>query len=253
MQSHPRSGTEAAADADAGARADALRHNFLSCLILAAQNGCGQDVEPFLALSWETWGEEQLWDAVKDLPHGCARKEGPARQHAAGPFGFDLGPFSAGRTRVMFAAQAGDVARLRWLIARGAELELKDWKGQTALFWASRKGRVEAVRELLARGAAADTATDDGATPLYVAIFFGCLEIARALLVRGAAVDTATNAGSTPLLIASERGHLEVVRELLARGASPGLADMYGATALSRATAGGHAAIAQLLRAALEA
>ena len=46
---------------------------------------------------------------------------------------------------------------------------------------------------------------------------------------------------------------MEVVRELLARGASPGLAAMDGATALSRATAGGHAAIAQLLRAALEA
>ena len=92
MQHHARFGTAAAADADAGARADALRHNFLSCLILAAQNGFG----PFLALSWETWGEEQLWAAVKDLPHGCARKEGPARQHAAGPFGFDL--FWAPRT-----------------------------------------------------------------------------------------------------------------------------------------------------------
>jgi hypothetical protein len=55
----------------AAARADALRYNFLSCLILAAQNGFGQDVEPFLALSKETWGEEQLWAAVKDLPHAC--------------------------------------------------------------------------------------------------------------------------------------------------------------------------------------
>ena len=82
---------------DAAARAEALRYNFLSCLFLAAQNGFGQDVEPFLALSRETWGEEQLWDAVKDLPHGRLRQEGPAPQHAAGPFGFERGPFSAGR------------------------------------------------------------------------------------------------------------------------------------------------------------
>ena len=106
-------GTAEAAPADADARADALRYNFLSCLILAAQNGFGQDVEPFLALCRETWGEEQLWAAVKDLPHGCVRQEGPAAEGAEEPFGFEWGPFSAGRTHVMFAAQAGDAERLR--------------------------------------------------------------------------------------------------------------------------------------------
>ena len=35
-------------------REEALRYNFISCLILAAQNGFGQDVEPFLALTRET-------------------------------------------------------------------------------------------------------------------------------------------------------------------------------------------------------
>ena len=109
----------------AAARADALRYNFLSCLFLAAQNGFGQDVEPFLALSRETWGEEQLWAAVKDQPHGCVRLEGPAPRYATTPFAFDLGPFSARRTHVMSAAQAGNAARLRWLIARGAKLERK--------------------------------------------------------------------------------------------------------------------------------
>ena len=196
-------------------RKEKRRRNFLSCLILAAHNGFGQDVEPFLALSRETWGAEQLWAAAKDLPHGRARREGPARQHAAEPFGFER---PALRTRLMCAAQAGDVARLRWLIAQGARLELKDWKGRTALLWACREGRVEAVRELL---------------------------------TRGAAVGAAANFGATPLHIASESGHLEVVRELLAHGASPGAAANNGATALSRATAKCHGAIAQLLRAAL--
>ena len=185
--------TTAGAAEDAAARADALRYNFLSCLFLTAQNGFGQDVEPFLALSRETWGEEQLWDAVKDLPHGCVRREGPALQHAAEPFGFERGPFSAGRTHVMYAAQAGAVARLRWLIARGARLELKDWMGRTALYWASREGRVEAVRELLARGAMVDTANNDGETPLFIASWSGHLEMVRELLARGAAVDTANN------------------------------------------------------------
>jgi hypothetical protein len=179
-RSHTAAASAAAASADAAARADALRYNFLSCLFLTAQNGFGQDVEPFLALSRETWGEEQLWAAVKDLPHGRARQEGPAPRHAAEPFGFERGPFSAGRTHVMYAAQAGLTARLVWLIARGARLELKDWKGRTALFWASQKGRVEAVRELLARGAVVGTADNDGFTPLHIAIQRGHLGACRA-------------------------------------------------------------------------
>ena len=208
--------TAAAAAEDA--RAEALRYNFLSCLFLTAQNGFGQDVEPFLALSRETWGEEQLWAAIKDLPHGTLRREGPA-QHYHPAFGREAGPYSMARTRLMYAAQAGDAARLRWLIARGAKLELKDWKGRTALYCASQEGRVEAVRELLARGAAVDNATDDGSTPLYIASEEGHLDVVRELLARGAVVDTVRNNGWTPLLTASVEGHLEVVRELLAAGA----------------------------------
>ncbi len=177
-------------------------------------------MEPFLALCRETWGEERLWDAVKDLPHGCVRREGPPTQGAAGLFGFDLGPCSAKRTRLMYVAQAGNVTRLRWLIARGARLELKDWKGRTALFWASWKGRLGAVRELLARGAAVDATINIGATSLFIASEKGHLEVVRELLARGAAMCAAMNDGQSPLYVSSWAGHLEVVRSLLARGAA---------------------------------
>ncbi len=217
----------------------ALRYNFLSCLILTAQNGFGQDVEPFLALCRETWGEEQLWAAVKDLPHGTLRREGPARRWLP-DFGREAGPFSMARTHLMYVAQAGDVARLRWLLARGAKLELKDWKGWTALHWASAEGRAETVRELLARGAAVDPADDGGHTPLLNASSEGHLEVVRELLARGAAVDTADDGGHTPLLNASSRGHLEVARELLARGAAVYSANRNGHTPLILASAFGH-------------
>jgi hypothetical protein len=199
------------------AAAAARRDLFISALIVTAQNGFGHDVDPYLALCRETWAEEVLWDAVKDLPHGRARREGPSAQGATEPFGFDLGPCSAKRTRIMFAAQKGDVARLRWLIARGARLELKDWKGRTALHWASMEGRVETVRELLARGAAVDPARDSGATPLFIASQEGPLEVVRELLARGAAVDAAQNDVTNPTRIALVNGHFAVVGELLAR------------------------------------
>jgi ankyrin repeat protein len=242
----------AAAAEGAAARAEALRYklNFLSCLILAAQNGFGQDVEPFLALCREIWGEEQLWDAVKDLPHGRARQEGPAAEDAEEPFGFELGPFSAGRTHMMYAAQAGDAARMRWLIARGAKLELMDWRGRTALYWASQEGRMEAVRELLARGAAADTAKNDGAMPTLIVSWVGHLEVAWELLARGVAVDAASNDGFTPLHVASFQGHFEVVRALLARGAAADAASNGGLTPLITASQEGHLEVVRALRGA---
>jgi hypothetical protein len=133
--------------------AEALRHNFISCLILTAQNGFGRDVEPFLALSRETWGEEILFDAVKDLPHGALQKmdgggELVFEMDALGARVLDAGgkpipvmdPFGKQRTRLMYAAQAGDVARVKWLLARGARVELKDSLGRTALYVLGRAG-----------------------------------------------------------------------------------------------------------------
>jgi hypothetical protein len=217
------------------------RHNFISALICTAENGYGRDVEPFLALCRETWGEERLWDAVKDLPHGAVPKvdadgdplweldeDGDEVRDDEGERVQVIDPYGKKLTRLMYAAQAGDVARLRWLIARGARLELKDWRGRTALHWASVAGCVETVRELLLRNAAVDAAAHFGAahfgaTPLIIASWAGHLEVVRELLARGAAVDGAANDGATPLFIASHEGHLEVVGELLSRGANPRL------------------------------
>ena len=93
------------------------RYNFISALICAAQNGYAREVDPFVGLCRETWGEEVLWDALKDLPHGKQR-----------------------RTRLMHAAQKGDAARVKWLLKRGARPNLMDSHGQTALLWESPGG-----------------------------------------------------------------------------------------------------------------
>ena len=160
-------------------------------------------MEPFLALCRETWGEERLWDAVKDLPHGAVKLKKPdgtplwelnekgVEVRKDGKRVRAIDPYGKKRTRLMYAAQAGNVARLRWLIARGARLELKDWEGRTALFWASWEGRVEVVRELLARGAVVNAAKNNGATPLYIASEKGHVECVRALLGDGAAINQA--------------------------------------------------------------
>lgn len=186
--------------------AEKRRYNFISAMIIAAQNGFAREVDHLLGLARETWGEEILWDAVKDLPHGPEK-----------------------RTRVMAAAATGDVPRLEWLFKRGARLELKNTKGGTALSHACNKGRVNAVRALRAKGAkgdcyweaAVDTVDQHGNTPLHIASKNGHLQVAEALLARGAAIEAKNNEGVTPLIWACITGHEDVALMLLAQGANP--------------------------------
>ncbi len=55
------------------------------------------------------------------------------------------------------AAERGDAAQLRQLLARGAGTDVRDAYGQTALMRAAHGGFLDAARVLLESGAALDT------------------------------------------------------------------------------------------------
>ena len=229
------------------------RDNFISCLIATAQQGFSEDVDPFLGLCHETWGEEALLAAVKDVPHGLLHRTRLMYAAQAGDIErvaalSDVGANpslqnSMGRSALHLAAAKGQVASINSLV-KGVEkiyknpymhiksdrprrpvpsvknfLEQKTSTGATALLFASEGGHLKAVQRLIELGAAVDAARNDGATPLYLASKNGHLGVVQELLTRGAAVDAAINDRYTPLFVASQNGHLEVVRELLAKGA----------------------------------
>jgi ankyrin repeat protein len=201
------------------AAAAAHRHLFISAFIVTAQNGYGRDVNHLLHLARETWGEEQLFDAVKDLPHGALKRKHtePGAVLTAQEKETVVDPFGKKRTRLMYAAQAGNVPRLGWLLARGARLELKDWEGHSALWWASYAGRKQTMRELLSRGAPLNPA--DGA-PLHGASAGGQVEVVRELLSRGAQLELKDEKGRSALWWACEAGRVETAHELQAQGAA---------------------------------
>ena len=66
----------------------------------------------------------------------------------------------------MLAAQDGHWTVVDLLLARGAQVNVKDNNGVTALMLASRNGRVEVVQALLAKGAEINAKDKDGATAL---------------------------------------------------------------------------------------
>ena len=139
------------------------------------------------------------------------------------------------------AAERGDAAALRALVAAGADVNARD-NGYTPLVFAARAGDAEAVRALLDAGADPNARACDanGWTPLIHALHKRRREAARALVERGADVNAragrcdepASQSGRTPLMYAAMYDDAKMVSFLLEHGADP-RAETDGANALT--------------------
>ncbi len=111
------------------------------------------------------------------------------------------------------AASAGDLAKVKELLAAGADVNAANTYGGTALAFAADKGHAEVVDLLLERGADVN-ATDRfyNETPLGWAAQHGHAGIVRALLAKGARGEAAA------LTLAAGEGHGAVVQVILERG-----------------------------------
>lgn len=150
-------------------------------------------------------------------------------------------------TALTVAAERGDTALVKQLIAAGANVNEKDKAGYTALMWAARNGHAEVAAALVEARAdmnARDCAAN-GWTPLMHAIHKDQNGVARLLVERGADVNAKAGdcrertieSGATALSHAAANDNPEIVKALLARGANP--YGMHGAkNALSYAVAG---------------
>jgi uncharacterized protein len=117
------------------------------------------------------------------------------------------------------AVNAGDVARVVELIAKGANVNALDLFG-TPLHLAAAKGRTGIAVILIDRGADLEASGEpEGAHPLHTAALNGEDEVAALLIERGAKVDARDVAGRTPLMVAAGFLKPDVARLLLAQGA----------------------------------
>lgn len=97
--------------------------------------------------------------------------------------------------------------------------------GQAALHIVTTQREPNWLRYLIGRGADVNVADRDGDTPLIIAARIGFSEGADILLSRGAGVDRANRRGETPLIVAVQQRNLDLVRLLAARGANPDRTD----------------------------
>ena len=111
------------------------------------------------------------------------------------------------------AASAGDLAKVKELLAAGVDVNAANAYGGTPLSFACDKGHAAVVDLLLERGA--DIHTRDtfyGNTPLLWAVHHGHAGIARTLLEKGARGE------EQALAVAAENGYGAVVKMILERG-----------------------------------
>ncbi|KAJ1326332.1 serine/threonine-protein phosphatase 6 regulatory ankyrin repeat subunit A [Microdochium nivale] len=120
-------------------------------------------------------------------------------------------------------------------IEHGADLSIKNARGQTPLFKAVLFDRLERAGDLLELGADLSTTDNDDRTPLYTAVIQGYAKMTEFLCLSGASVDVKDNNSQTPLHYAISHGHNDIAETLLAAGADANLVSK-GETPLCHAT-----------------
>lgn len=154
----------------------------------------------------------------------------------------------AGDVRLIQAVRNGDLAQVRQLVQRKADVNERQADGSTALHWAVNAEDARMTALLLSSGAKVDVANEYGVAPLSIATAGRSVDIVEALLVAGASPNTALPTGETALMTAARTGLTGAVRALLARGADPNAKEsVMGQTALMWALAEGHEASARVL------
>ena len=147
------------------------------------------------------------------------------------------------------AVRGNDLARLRMLVASQADANAKDEQGDTPLIYAAGAGSVEAMKFLVDKGADPNAQNGFGSTALMLSATD--LAKVRLLVERGANVNLASKQGRTPLFIAAMSDQsADIVKYLAGKGADFNARDAFGNTILTAAASGNDL---NTIRAALDA
>lgn len=161
-------------------------------------------------------GETALMKAVRNAEgnpvfgEACREIASMLRRHNASEKGVDT-------VALVHAIEAGDVDRVRELVASGADVNATGKYG-TSLQQAARRGRLDIVAALLEAGADPNP-SDPDRSPLLDAISHGHLPIVRRLLRDGAKLNRDAKQTKAALRDATREGHEDVVAFLKRRGA----------------------------------
>jgi ankyrin repeat protein len=118
--------------------------------------------------------------------------------------------------------------------------------GETGLHIVTNRRDLTWMQFLIAKGANVNLRDVKGVTPLVAAVNANFLEGAELLVSKGARLDESNNAGETPLITAVHNKNVALMRILLKAGADPDRADNSGRSARDYARLGGGTLLAEI-------
>jgi len=118
---------------------------------------------------------------------------------------------------------------------------------QQSLHQATVSGNIERVKELLSKGVDINLKNRQGWTPLHAAVWNQKQDIAKLLIEKGADVNVKDKSSRTALQFAADTGQKEIVELLIAKKAEVNTMNARGENALSLATKKGHKEVAAYL------
>jgi ankyrin repeat protein len=145
------------------------------------------------------------------------------------------------------AAEQNDIALVKSLLEKGANVNAPDQLGWSPLHYAAYRGHKQAAELLLNNGALVNAKASNDVRPLHLAAEQGQTALAELLLGKGADVNARQVQGWTPLGLAAQNGHLETVKLLLDKGADVNSKSKSGLTPLHTAVSKGCREVVELL------
>ncbi len=141
-----------------------------------------------------------------------------------------------GVSRMHRAAATQTEHQIRELLERGADPNVRNFRGETPLHRAAiRNPDLDVSRTLIGAGADVNAQDEKGTTPLHRAAHNPSTGRAELLIEAGADVGARDNSGATPLHHAAESGHEAMIVRLVEAGPDPNARDQEGRTPLHQA------------------
>lgn len=150
---------------------------------------------------------------------------------------------------IVEAARNGDLSIVKMILKKDpAKLNATDdWK-HTVLHWACMRANWDVARYLINKGADLNMKGGDGGTPINWAVHHDNVDILRLMIQKGAKLNIRNRWGMTELHTAIWRGCIRVVEYLLDNGSDPMIKTKEGWTAMHYAFRSGHDNVIELLK-----
>jgi ankyrin repeat protein len=152
----------------------------------------------------------------------------------------------------MWASLLGDCPKVSELLAKGADIHLRDSEQRTPLHHASRSGCAPCTKSLLNAGADANVVDINGNSPLHDIVLSDHTskdldELVQVLNKAGAELEKRNNSGFTPLFLATDKGLTNRVTLLLKHSADVNTLDYSNSPPIARAIFMDHCEVLEII------